>query len=59
MMEMLLGLWAANLPTLVPLVRITSNRYRASTVYRKFSRSDGTDSDKQMIKVRTVAHVTS
>lgn len=59
MMEMLLGLWAANLPTLVPLVRIINNRYRASKVYRKFSRSDETDSERQKRKARTLVYMKS
>ncbi|CAI6334331.1 unnamed protein product [Periconia digitata] len=52
MMEMLFGVWAANLPTLAPLVRIISNRYRASKAYRKFSRSDST-ADKAKFEIYT------
>jgi hypothetical protein len=55
MMEMLLGIWAANLPTLAPLARTISNRYRAGNS-SKFTRSDPTDDDKQRIEMRTVLH---
>ncbi|PVH91257.1 hypothetical protein DM02DRAFT_664184 [Periconia macrospinosa] len=57
MMEMLLGLWAANLPTLAPLVRTINNRFRSSTFYRTFSRSDRIDTIKPATALRTTAHL--
>jgi hypothetical protein len=54
MMEMLLGIWAANLPTLAPLARTISNRYRAVKISSKISRSAPTDDDKQRIEMQTV-----
>jgi len=47
MIEMLLGLWAANLPVLAPLVRTARNYCRSSSFYRTFSASDLTERGKQ------------
>jgi hypothetical protein len=44
MVEFSLGVWAANLPVLAPLVRAWNQRYKESSVYRKMS-SSGASSD--------------
>lgn len=37
MVEMCLGVWAANLPVLAPLARAMNERYKSSNLYRKLS----------------------
>jgi hypothetical protein len=37
MVEMCLGVWAANLPVLAPLARSMNERYKSSNLYRKIS----------------------
>ncbi|KAK0703001.1 hypothetical protein B0T26DRAFT_488089 [Lasiosphaeria miniovina] len=44
MVEMCLGVWAANLPALAPLVRGINEKYKASSLYRKLSSSGLSDS---------------
>jgi hypothetical protein len=57
MMEMLLGLWAANLPALAPIVRCASKHYQASSIYRKFSRSDASGSEEHKVDKYSIVHV--
>ena len=39
MVEFSLGVWAANLPVLAPLIRAWNQKYKESSVYRKMSAS--------------------
>jgi hypothetical protein len=43
MVEFSMGVWAANLPVLAPLIRKWNQKYKESSMYRKMSASGSSD----------------